>query len=125
MPVPPRRSPLRSAVAVLGFGLAIAISTSTPALAANEGDHWFHTPNCVADQEIQLKWVNGAWHDEQELNPTVTDNGQCTFILTDNGALLWSSNGAGSDWWYDGPGHKICALIYEPADTRGQIGMCN
>ncbi|GAB2731868.1 hypothetical protein [Kitasatospora kifunensis] len=121
-----RRTSLRSAVAILGVGAAIALcSPSTPAFAANEGDHWIYTPNCAADQEVQLQFVNGAWHDEQELNPTVTDNGQCEFVLTDNGAPLWHSNGGGSGWWYDGPGHKICAIIYEPADTRGALGICN
>ncbi|MFJ9713640.1 hypothetical protein [Streptomyces sp. NPDC101234] len=120
------RTSLRSAITVFGVGAAIALSfPSTPAFAANEGDHWINTPNCAADQEIQLQYVNGAWHDEQELNPTATDNGQCTFILTDNGAEIWRSNGAGSGWWYDGPGHKICALVYDPALGRGALGICN
>ena len=120
------RTSLRSAIAVLGVGAAIALRfASTPAFAANEGDNWIYTPNCTADQEIQLKYVNGAWHDEQELNPTATDNGQCKFVLTDNGGYLWSSNGAGSGWWYDGPGHKICAIVYDPAEPRGTLGICN
>ncbi|PYC88532.1 hypothetical protein C7C46_00170 [Streptomyces tateyamensis] len=121
-----QRTRLRSAVAALGIGAVIALcSPATPALAANEGDHWISAGNCLADQKVQLTFVNGAWHDEQELNPINTDNGQCQFVLTDNGALLWESNGAGSNWWPDGPGHKICAIVYPPAAQRGALGICN
>ncbi|GAB2713078.1 hypothetical protein [Kitasatospora kifunensis] len=118
------RTALRSAIAVLGIGAMVALSTSTPAFAANEGDHWIHTANCTADQEIQLKFVNGAWHDEQELNPTVAPPG-CFFQLTDNGKEISYTSGAGSGWWFDGPTDYICATVYDAGAQSGISGICN
>ncbi|MBX7550384.1 hypothetical protein [Streptomyces sp. NPDC004232] len=118
------RTYLRSAIAVLGVGAVLALSTSTPAFAANEGDHWIRTANCVADQEIQLKFVNGAWHDEQELNPTVAPPG-CFFVLTDNGKEIFRSQGGGSGWIYDGPDDYICATVLDAGAQSGVSGICN
>ncbi|MBX7557092.1 hypothetical protein [Streptomyces sp. NPDC004232] len=117
------RTSLRSAVAVLGFGAMVVLSAS-PAFAANEGDHWIHTYDCTADQEIQLKFVDGAWHDEQELNPTVAAHG-CRFILTDNGREISVTTGAGSGWWPDGPGHYVCAMVSDSGAQSAVSGVCN
>jgi hypothetical protein len=122
--MPFRRPTLKSAVAALGVGAAIVLSTSTPASAANEGDHWMQTPNCAADQEIALHYVNGAWHDEQELNPTVAAPG-CDFVLTDNGTQIFESHGAGSGWIYDGPTHYICAKVDDTYNGIVVQGVCN
>ncbi|MGW2374544.1 MULTISPECIES: hypothetical protein [Kitasatospora] len=118
------RRTLRSAVAVLGVGAAIALSASTPAFAANEGDHWLYTPNCTADQEIQLQYVNGGWHDQQELNPTRV-GGTCEFVMTDNGAVISDTWGAGSGWHYDGPGHYICVQVRDWTAGTTIYGICN
>ncbi len=107
-----RRTSLRSAVAVLGIGAAIALSSPTPAFAANEGDHWFGTAHCTADHKIELHYVNGGWHDVVELNPTYV-GGYCKFVLMDNQRVLWDSAGAGSGWWPDGPNHYICAFLVD------------
>ncbi|MFJ9712448.1 hypothetical protein [Streptomyces sp. NPDC101234] len=117
------RTSLRSAVAVLGFGAMVALSAS-PAFAANEGDHWIHTAYCTADQEIQLKFINGAWHDAQELNPTVAPRG-CQFILTDNGREISNTTGGGSGWRDDGPGHYICARVVDFGAQSAIDGICN
>ncbi|MFD0332166.1 hypothetical protein ACFQZC_38185 [Streptacidiphilus monticola] len=65
------RKTMIEGLAATGIGAVLALSSPVPASAANEGDHWITTANCTADQKIELHLVNGAWHDEQELNPTV------------------------------------------------------
>lgn len=118
------RKPLRSCLAAFGFGAVLVLSSSVPASAANEGDHWIRTADCTADQEIQLHLVNGAWHDAQELNPTVAPPG-CEFVLTDNGGRISDTWGAGSGWWPDGPGHTICATVYDYNAQSAVSGVCN
>lgn len=122
-----RRRSIRSAIAAFGVGGAIALCSSTPAFAANEGNYPLSTTYCAATQEIQLKYVNGGWHDEQELNPTWTQPAGCVFQLTDNGQPISTTGGAGSGWWYDGPGHYICAYIYDylTNPTGYAQGICN
>ncbi|RKE23465.1 hypothetical protein [Streptomyces sp. TLI_171] len=114
-----RRTPLRVAVAALGAAAALALTTSAPAFAANEGDHWLSTPNCTADQKIELHlYTDGLYHDFQAINPTRTD-GHCEFALLD-GRFGWDSySGAESPWYYDGPGHSYQAYVVD--HTAGQV----
>ncbi|RKT20095.1 hypothetical protein BX285_4576 [Streptomyces sp. 1114.5] len=119
-----RHKTLRSGVVALGAGALLVLSSSVPASAANEGDHWIRTANCTADQEIQVHFVNGGWHDEQELNPTVAPPG-CEFVLTDHGKRISDTWGAGSGWWYDGPEHYICATVYDYGAQSAVSGVCN
>ncbi|WAL76049.1 hypothetical protein OU787_33570 [Kitasatospora sp. YST-16] len=125
-----RRASLRSAIAALGVGAALALSAGTPAFAANEGDHWLNTPNCTADQKIELHLYNGVYHDAQAIDPTYV-NGSCEFVLTDNGSVIYdSTKSSQSPWYYDGPGHTICAKVTEyNYNGRGTNytanGVCN
>ncbi|WP_181803100.1 hypothetical protein [Streptomyces shenzhenensis] len=121
-----RRTSVRSTLVAIGVGAAITLSYPVPAFAANEGNYPLSTSNCAAVQEIQLKYVNGGWHDEQELNPSISRGG-CLYQLTDNGQQISNTSGAGSGWWYDGPGHTICAYIYDflTNPTSEAVGICN
>ncbi|WP_030243775.1 hypothetical protein [Streptomyces sp. NRRL S-350] len=110
--MPTRRTSLRSAVAALGVGAAIVL-TSTPASAANEGTYSGNWGSCAATEEIQLRTVSGATHDWMEFFPTGT-GANCGFRIVRNGdPSFWDSTGAGSGWLYDGPGNLLCPQIYD------------
>ncbi|TQF02313.1 hypothetical protein E6W39_08530 [Kitasatospora acidiphila] len=120
-----RRTSLRTAVAVLGAGAALALSMSSPAFAANEGDHWLNTANCTADQKIELHLYSGVYHDAQAIDPTRT-NGNCEFILWDNQHAVYDSfSGAQSPWFYDGPGHSIQASVIDHSSGQTAWGVVN
>ncbi|GAA2750601.1 hypothetical protein [Kitasatospora cinereorecta] len=113
-----RRTSLRTAVAVLGAGAALALTLSTPAFAANEGDHWLSTANCTADQKIELQlYSDGRYHNFQAIDPTRTD-GRCEFALLD-GRFGWDFYGGAQSPWYYGPGHSYQAFIID--HTSGQV----
>ncbi|WP_329587191.1 hypothetical protein OG500_37670 [Kitasatospora sp. NBC_01250] len=111
-----RRRSLRSAIAVLGVGAAIALSSS-PASAANEGTYSGAVGPCAATEKIQLANINGGWHDEMEFYPTSTASG-CQFSIFNNNAFYWGSTGAGSGWIYDGPGMYLCPVIYYYSQSK-------
>ena len=112
-----RRTSLRTAVAVLGAGAALALTMSTPAFAV-EGDFQMPTtPNCDALQKIEPRlYTDGLYHDFQAIDPTRT-NGHCEFLIWDNGQIRYDSfDSSQSKWIYDGPGHSVRTQII---DTRG------
>ncbi|MFF7588757.1 hypothetical protein ACFZCK_14850 [Kitasatospora purpeofusca] len=102
------------------FGLAAALGTAAvlalgadPAFA-QEGNFTVGSGSCVAIEEIQLQSTSTGWHDFMEANPiqaSATDPYWCRFSLIDNGREIWHSTGAGSGWWYDGPGHSMQVCV--------------
>ncbi|MDH6113572.1 spermidine/putrescine-binding protein [Kitasatospora sp. MAP12-15] len=120
-----RRTSLRSAIAILGVGAAIALSASTPAFAANEGNYPGNWGGCAATEEIQLRTVSGATHDWMEFFPTATGP-NCLFDIINNNSVIWTSTGAGSGWIYDGPGNYLCPQIHDKATgVLKWQGQCN
>ncbi|MDH6145873.1 hypothetical protein P3T35_007934 [Kitasatospora sp. GP30] len=117
-----RRTSLRTAVAVLGAGAALALSMSSPAFAANEGSYPFSTANCAAYQKIELQYYNGGYHDFQAIDPTRT-NGNCEFIVWDNQHAVYDRfSGAQSPWYYDGPGHSMTVSIIDHSSGQTAWG---
>ncbi|MFD8706702.1 hypothetical protein ACFV1W_29565 [Kitasatospora sp. NPDC059648] len=122
----PRRTPLRTALAVLGAGALLVVSTSTPAFAV-EGDFpMTSTPNCDAVQKIEPRlYTDGLYHDFQAIDPTRT-NGHCQFLVWDNGQIRYDSySGAQSPWFYDGPGHRVRTQIIDNLGPGISWGMYN
>ncbi|MFF2081604.1 hypothetical protein ACFVXG_43385 [Kitasatospora sp. NPDC058162] len=94
------------------FGAAALLALGANPAYAQEGNFPIGPNSCTAVEEIQLQWIDGAWHDAMENNPTqasATDPYWCRFSLIDNGAEIWHSTGGGSGWWPDGPGHHMQA----------------
>ncbi|WP_152645984.1 hypothetical protein [Streptacidiphilus albus] len=119
------RTSMRSAVAALGVGAAIALTVSSPAFAANEGTYQGNWGGCTATEEIQVQYVNGGYHDQMEFFPTGTGP-NCLFDIIDNNSVVWTSTGAGSGWRYDGPGNYMCPQIHDK--VTGVLkwqGVCN
>jgi hypothetical protein len=101
------RTSMRSAVAALGVGAAIALTVSSPAFAANEGTYQGNWGGCTATEEIQVQYVNGGYHDQMK-------------------SVVWTSTGAGSGWRDDGPGNYMCPQIHDK--VTGVLkwqGVCN
>lgn len=114
-----RRTSIRAGIAVLGVTGALGLST--PAFATDEGDHIITTANCQADEKIELRLVNGAYHDVMAIDPLKT-NGACHFIMDDEEPPYRqydSTSGAESPWFDDGPGHYIVPYIRDT--TFGQV----
>ncbi|GAA1251176.1 hypothetical protein GCM10009665_47370 [Kitasatospora nipponensis] len=117
-----RRTSVRAAVAALGVGAVLALSS--PAAFADQPPVTLTAGPCQAIQKIETHYYapgtaeQSGWHDAQAIDPianNASDPYYCQFKLTDNyGAtpLYSSMSGSESPWWYDGPGHHIQACVY-------------